>query len=137
MPILTALCLTAYIPSAIVAQFLATMAFNNYYYFMYLGYIHRAFAITAVFMTTLLAGCASTIPVQEMSNARQALQAAQEVEADRYAPMPMARAKKLLNAATGYLEKGDYGLAREHAVEARVVAYKARQKALSEARETR
>ena len=94
------------------------------------------FIIIAGLPALLLSACASAIPVQEMSNARQALQAAEEVQAERYAPMPMARAKKLLNKATGYLEEGHYGLARDHAMEARVVAYKARQKALSESRVT-
>ena len=132
--ILTGVVLTAYIPGAIVSANLATFSFNNYYYFMDLRYLHLG--IAATLLVLMLSACAMTIPVQEMSNARQALQAAEEVEAERYAPMPMARAKQLLSQATGYLHDGNYGLAREHAVEARVVAYKARQKALSESRLT-
>lgn len=126
--------MTAYNPNAIVDARLATWQFNNYHYFMNLHHIHRGFitALTAVILTA----CSGTIPVQEMSNARQAVQAAEDVQAGRFAPMPMARAKQLLNQATGYLENGKYRLARDHAVEARVVAYKARQQALIESRVT-
>jgi hypothetical protein len=88
--------------------------------------------IGAAVSFVLLIGCASTVPVQEMSNARQAVRAAEDVEAARYAPDSMARARRLLDDAAGYLEKGNYGLARDNALEARHVAYKARKQALSE-----
>ena len=83
-----------------------------------------AFAATA-------AGCAGW-PVQEMSNARQAISAAQKAGAERYAPEPYAEARKLLSDASASARKGDYRsahdqaeLSREKAIEARQAAEKA------------
>ena len=77
------------------------------------------------------AGCAGW-PVQEMSNARQAISAAQKAGAERYAPEPYAEARKLLSDASASARKGDYRaahdqaeLSREKAIEARQAAEKA------------
>ncbi len=80
------------------------------------------------------AGCATAVPVQEMSNARQAVRAAEEVDAARYAPLPMRRARVLLEQARLKLEAGDYRQARVFALDARRAAYRARQRALAGAR---
>ena len=85
----------------------------------------------------LMAGCAAPVPVQEMSNARQALQAAHAVQADRLAPGPMREAQDLLQEARSYLQRGAYGEARQRAMAARLAAYRARQQALYEKRGAR
>ncbi len=72
-----------------------------------------------------LAGCAG-VPVQEMSDARQAVRAAQEAGGARYAPETMAEAEKLLKSAKSNLGKGEYRAAREEAEQARAKAMEAR-----------
>ena len=76
----------------------------------------------------LLAGCAGA-PVQEMSNARQAIQAAEHAGAATRAPELLVESKQLLKEAESHLRSGEYeaardqaGLARDKAVAARRVA---------------
>jgi hypothetical protein len=76
----------------------------------------------------LLTGCSSA-PVQEMSDARQALDAARLVEADRHAPKLMLRAKTSLLNAEKALEQGEWKKARKSAIEARIEAIAARSQA--------
>lgn len=71
-----------------------------------------------------LAACAGA-PVQEMSNARQAVAAARQVGAERTAAKEMAEAERLLQTAQAALDKGDYGVARTDAMRAREQAVKA------------
>ena len=75
----------------------------------------------------ILLSCAAGAPVQEMSNARQAIQAAEEAKAPYFAPQPYESAKQLLEGARTRLEQGDYFEAREMAVEAKQEAIRARQ----------
>ncbi len=110
--------------------------FNPLFFMKLTRFIRPEKYIFAALAAVLLSACATTAPVQEMSNARQAVRAAEDVEAARYAPVPMSRARQLLDDAADYFQEGNYGLAREHAVEARHVAYKARKKALSEQQHT-
>lgn len=79
-----------------------------------------------------LSGCAATYPVQEMSNARQTLQAAEAVNAQVYASSQFQEAKRLLDLATSKLDEGDYILAREYALSAKQQAIKARMEAISQ-----
>ncbi len=65
-------------------------------------------------------------PVQEMSDARQAVQAAREADASRYAPISFGEAERLLEEATQLLEKKNYRKARQSALEAKKMALKAR-----------
>ena len=90
--------------------------------------------MTTVFglLLVLLTGCATTAPVQEMSNARQTIAAAHEVKAKLYAPQHIEAAEKLMQQATGALESGDYRSARDYAVAAQQQAIKARQLAVSQ-----
>ena len=74
------------------------------------------------------AGCAGW-PVQEMSNARQAISAAQKAGAERYAPEPYAEARKLMSDASASARKGDYRAAHDQAELAREKAIVARQTA--------
>lgn len=62
----------------------------------------------------VLAGCV-TVPVQAMSNARQALQAATRVGAQRYAPALYAEAEHWLDDASFALKSNNYDRARQSA----------------------
>ena len=77
----------------------------------------------------LVAGCA-TAPVQEMSDARQALLAARQAGAATRAPQIYSRAEALLQQAQDQLSVGGYASARDLAEEAKKAAQEARDKAL-------
>jgi hypothetical protein len=64
-----------------------------------------------------LAGCA-TAPVQEMSDARQAIRAAQEAGAAQNAPKPLAEAQMALNKAEDLLNRRFFRAARRNAEDA-------------------
>lgn len=68
-------------------------------------------------------------PVQEFSDARQAISAAQKAGADKYAPATLAEAKKQLANAKASANRGDYRTARDEAGQAREKAIEARQAA--------
>ncbi len=72
----------------------------------------------AVAALLLLAACASA-PVQEMSDARQAIQAAEEAGAAAYAPEALQDAKRLLTSAERKLQREAFQSARIDAREAR------------------
>ncbi len=74
-----------------------------------------AFVLAAV---TLLTACAGP-PVQEMSDARQAIHAAEEAGASEHAPGLLQQARLSLDAAEVKLEKKAYNGARRDAREAR------------------
>ncbi len=76
-----------------------------------------------------LAGCVG-FPVQEMSDARQALEAAQEADAAIHAYDDFQQAQMWLKRAENELDEGDYDAASDSAVYARDLAFKARQKAM-------
>ena len=86
--------------------------------------------IVLVSVTGLQSAC-SRAPVQEMSNARQAIQAAREVGAARLSPGLLNHAVLLLERARKQLESGEYRRARKNAISARKEAVRAREKALS------
>jgi hypothetical protein len=65
-----------------------------------------------------LAACAGA-PVQEMSNARQAIRAAREAGAEQTAPQKLSEAEELLIRAEDSLERRAYGEARRNAKAAR------------------
>jgi outer membrane murein-binding lipoprotein Lpp len=77
------------------------------------------FAAAAVL---LLVACATSPPVQEMSDARQALQAAIEAGAQERDPAAVERVERLLERAGERLDKGEYRRARQMAGEARQTA---------------
>lgn len=72
-----------------------------------------------------LGGCAGA-PVQEMSNARQAVKAAERAGATTAAPQLMGEARQLLKSAESNLRRGDYRVARDEAELARARAVEAR-----------
>lgn len=73
-----------------------------------------------------LTGCAIVPPVQEMSDARQAIRAAEEANAREHAPGNLHQAETLLDQATRSLDRGAYDEARHEAVAAREQAIQAR-----------
>jgi predicted S18 family serine protease len=85
----------------------------------------------AFLMLFVLSACSLNPPVQEMSNARQTLQAAYEANAEQYAPATLKEAERLLEQATSALESRDYQAARNFAISAQQQAIKARQQAVS------
>ena len=72
----------------------------------------------AAAMLVLLAACVSA-PVQEMSDARQAIQAAEEAGAAALAPDALRDAKQLLTSAERKLQRQAYASARQDARESR------------------
>lgn len=82
-----------------------------------------------LFTVGIAFGCTG-IPTQEMSDARQAVQAAREVGASMYAPDDLANAESLLAKAKKSLDAGSYQDARKHAVDAKTEAIEARDNTL-------
>lgn len=75
-----------------------------------------------------LAGCATTPPVQEMSDARQAIAAAREAGAEALATLQLRSAEDLLRSAEAFLEVGTsnaYWQARKAAIGAKERAFEA------------
>ena len=85
----------------------------------------------ALLSLILAAGCA-TAPVQEMSDARQAIRSAEVAGAPRHAPSDLASAQDLMDQAAALLEAGDYAAARRLALDARRVAIRAREQSLAQ-----
>jgi len=79
----------------------------------------------------VLSACAAMPPVQEMSDARQAIKAAREAKAELYAPQKLRSAEDSMDLATRTLEQGEYEAARMAASVAKVLAIKARDAALA------
>jgi len=68
-----------------------------------------------------IAGCQSA-PVQEMSDARQAISVAQKAGAEELAPNDLKAAKDYLESAEGFLNQRRYDMARSEAVNAKASA---------------
>ncbi|AOU98603.1 hypothetical protein BI364_12110 [Acidihalobacter yilgarnensis] len=85
--------------------------------------------VATLFLSGLLAGCAMA-PVQEMSDARQALLAARQAGAATRAPQIYSRAEALMQRAEDQLSVGGYVSAKNLAEAAKKAAQEARDKAL-------
>jgi hypothetical protein len=83
----------------------------------------RALLIAALLACTG-AGCAGA-PVQEMSDARQAIRAARDAGAAQVAPTKLDEARTYLSSAEGHLERREFRAARRDAVAARRSAVEA------------
>jgi hypothetical protein len=81
--------------------------------------------LAALFSLPLLAGCAG-MPLQQMSDARQAIRAAERAGAEQHAPELLDAARALVKAASENLHKGEYRDARDEAELARDKAMEAR-----------
>jgi len=84
--------------------------------------------ISGLLLSVLVAGC-GTAPVQEMSEARQAIASAREVGARDYATEQYNKAESLLKTAERMLNNRHYSKARQSANEARDEAIRARETA--------
>ncbi len=85
------------------------------------------FLLCCVVLAGLLSACAG-VPVQEMSDARQAVEAARQANAQTYAPEELQAAENLLQRAEEALTEGYYQQAREDAEAARERAVSAQAK---------
>ncbi len=75
--------------------------------------------LLALIAAVLLAACATAPPVQEMSNARQAITAAEQANAQGYAPQALDEARRFLAEAEEQIRQQAYGPARMSAVRAK------------------
>lgn len=75
-------------------------------------------------VAVVVGGCAGA-PVQEMSNARQALKAAADSGAMTSASIPYRQAEELLKSAESELERHNYRSARDDANRAKELAIQA------------
>jgi len=95
----------------------------------------RSALVVALYLSALLlAGCAATAPVQEMSDARQALRAAEQVGAPERARPSYQKALDLLESAEVLLQTGEYRRARDKAELSRAHALEAREQAIESSR---
>jgi hypothetical protein len=69
-----------------------------------------------------LAACATSPPIQEMSDARQAIAAAEQADAEQLAPQTLGEARRYLLQAEERIREGNYSLARGDALRARTRA---------------
>lgn len=67
----------------------------------------------------IMGACESTPPVQEMSDARQAITVAREAGAEKYAASDLTAAEDLLASAHAKLVERSYNLARRDATQAK------------------
>ncbi len=77
--------------------------------------LRKAFAVLVCGVLTACAGA----PVQEMSDARQAIRAAHDAGAERSAPQPLIEARTYMERAEADLHRRNYRDARRNAVAAR------------------
>jgi len=82
----------------------------------------------SAFSLLALTACV-TAPVQEMSDARQAIHSAEASGAVQRSPDALLAAQRLLREAQERLEAGAYGEARLYALDARDAAIRAREQA--------
>lgn len=93
---------------------------------------HRILRYLTILSVVLFAAACTTIPIQGMSDARQAFQAAAEADASRLAADEYNEAKILLDDADYFMSQGRYDLAEKIALRAKVISLRARRKALQQ-----
>ena len=76
---------------------------------------HLGHMFSLILMTLSVMSCSISPPVQEMSDARQAITAAEVVDASEHAPMQMGNARRFLEEAEAHIKQQQYGLARSMA----------------------
>ncbi|UCG72494.1 MAG: DUF4398 domain-containing protein [Chromatiales bacterium] len=83
-------------------------------------------SLFASLLAIAMAGCATAPPVQEMSDARQAIAAAREAGAEQRVPAMLQEAESHLSSAEDYLSRGDnspnWSFARREARAAKEIA---------------
>ncbi|MGD2167383.1 MAG: DUF4398 domain-containing protein [Gammaproteobacteria bacterium] len=75
--------------------------------------------VSLAVVAVALSACITSPPVQEMSDARQAIAAAEAADAQRLAPESLDAARQYLLEAERFLQQEAYGAARTNAVRAR------------------
>jgi hypothetical protein len=75
--------------------------------------------VLATIGALMLAACVTAPPVQEMSDARQAIAAAEQADAGRVAADTLAAARRFLAEAERQIQEQAYGPARMNAVRAK------------------
>jgi uncharacterized lipoprotein YajG len=80
---------------------------------------YKMIRVLATIGILLLAGCVTAPPVQEMSDARQAIAAAELADSDRVATDTLADARRFLAEAERQIQEQAYGPARLNAVRAK------------------
>lgn len=83
-------------------------------------------AVTGLAALLAMAACQSA-PVQEMSDARQAISVAKKAGAAEHAPGDLKAALDYLQSAEGFINQRNYDLARRDAVNAKASALEALQ----------
>jgi predicted S18 family serine protease len=86
-------------------------------------FISRLLGVLA--LTLFMLACETAPPVQEMSDARQAITVAREAGAADHAATELAEAEKFLQSAEDRLDREQYREARHAALEAKYRAQKA------------
>lgn len=79
----------------------------------------------AMALLTVLSACQSAPPVQEMSDARQAIAVARKAGAAEHAPAELGEAERYLVQAENHLSIRSYSMARRDAVQAKGKALEA------------
>lgn len=90
------------------------------------GLIRRALSVCVVIACVTMLNACLSVPSQEMSDARRALDAAIQADARRLLPIELGRANAKLDRANDALRSGHYDEARELARSARDAAIAAR-----------
>lgn len=85
---------------------------------------HRSSWLSLVIACLVFAGCSSA-PVQEMSDARQAIMAAEQTGAAEHAPEQLNQARNLMARAQQNLKLRSFDTARDEALEAKARATEA------------
>jgi hypothetical protein len=80
---------------------------------------HKMFRVLATTAVLALAGCVTAPPVQEMSDARQAITAAEQADAARFAADTLEEARRYLAEAERQIQEEAYAPARANAVRAK------------------
>lgn len=73
----------------------------------------------ALLVAVFIVGCATSPPVQEMSDARQAIAAAEDADAARLAPAPLDDARRFLTQAETQIRERSFTMARSNAIRAK------------------
>lgn len=89
----------------------------------------RSIRFGLIFSAFILCSCVS-FPTQELSDARQALEAAEAVGASSLAAIEYQEARILLKDADRFIAEGRYELAKKVAKKAKATAMQARRKAI-------
>jgi hypothetical protein len=95
--------------------------------------IHRSLTALALVACCALSACAGA-PVQEMSNARQAIRAARDAGAEQVAAQQLIEARGYLERAEASMQSRSYSDAKRNAVAARGKAVEALEAAQTTAR---